>query len=138
MRAEVASLRDGGALRRAPLASPAGGGAFAGSRAVPANVAALLAQQATGDAADPYGWRRLSRQLGDQVIGPGYGALFERQIQQESAFAPDVVYGMRRSTAGAEGIAQLMPQYYPGVNRADPGQGLLAGAQTMQQYLAQW
>src|SRR5690606_25340193 len=71
-------------------------------------------------------------------IGPGYGALFERQIQQESGFAPDVVYGLRRSSAGAEGIAQLMPQYYPHVVRTDPGEALLAGARTMHEYLGVW
>ena len=46
------------------------------------------------------------------MIGPGYGALFARQMEQESGFASDVVYGKRVSTASAEGIAQLMPQYY--------------------------
>ncbi|MSQ31548.1 MAG: hypothetical protein EXR64_05985 [Dehalococcoidia bacterium] len=132
IRAEVASLRDGGALRRS-TAPPTADGSIA-----PHRLAALLAQQATGDSADAFGWRAMSRQLGDQVIAPGYGALFERQIQQESGFAPDVVYGLRRSTAGAEGIAQLMPQFYPGVARSDPRQGLLAGARTMQGHLATW
>lgn len=72
------------------------------------------------------------------MIGPGYGALFEQQIHQESGFAPDVVTGQRRSSAGAEGIAQLMSQYYPHVNRTDPAQSLRAGAQSMQQYLRAW
>ena len=80
----------------------------------------------------------MSRQIGDSVIGLGYGAMFERQIQQESGFAPDVVVGQRKSSAGAEGIAQLMPQYYPHVNRTDPAQSLHAGAQTMQQHLKTW
>ncbi|MFA7249300.1 MAG: lytic transglycosylase domain-containing protein [Dehalococcoidia bacterium] len=143
VRAEVSALRDGGALRRRPGTSPGtAAGDFLNSTASapmsPAQVAAFLAGQATGDAADPYGWREMSRQIGDSVIGPGYGALFERQIQQESGFAPDVVTGQRRSSAGAEGIAQLMPQYYPHINRTDPGQSLSAGAQSMQQYLRAW
>ena len=137
IRAEVSSLRDGGALRRLPGAQV---GDFAASKppATPGEIAALLARQATGDTADPYGWREMSRQIGDSVIGPGYGAMFERQIQQESGFAPDVVVGQRKSSAGAEGIAQLMPQYYPHVNRTDPAQSLHAGAQTMQQHLRTW
>lgn len=97
-----------------------------------------LAAQATGDAGDPYGWRQMSRSLAEQIIGPGYGPLFERQMDQESGFAPDVVYGSRVSSAGAEGIAQLMPQYYANVDRLDPQAGLTAGAQTMRHYLSAW
>ncbi len=137
IRAEVASLRNGGVLRRLP--DPSASAAIGGDGYVaPSNLSALLASQATGNTSDAFGWRQMSRDVGDQVIGPGYGALFERQIQQESGFAPDVVYGLRRSSAGAEGIAQLMPQYYPGVARSDPRQGLLAGARTMQDYLSTW
>jgi len=144
IRAEVSSFRDGGALRNLPN-SPvtefmnAGSGSIVGGAlgapSSPGEVAALLARQATGNASDPYGWREMSRQVGDSVIGPGYGAMFERQIQQESGFAPDVVMGQRRSSAGAEGIAQLMPQFYQHVNRTDPAQSLHAGAQSMKQYL---
>jgi len=141
VRAEVSSLRNGGALRRAAVASgvPVGDAGAAGRPpATPAEIAALLSRQATGNAADPYGWRAMSRQIGDAVIGPGYGAMFERQIQQESGFSPDVVTGQRRSSAGAEGIAQLMPQYYPHVDRRDPAASLQAGARSMQQYLQAW
>lgn len=137
VRAEVSSLRNGGALRRLP-ASAVNDFSNAGSSPTPVAVSAFLARQATGDTADPYGWRQMSRQIGDSVIGSGYGALFERQIHQESGFAPDVVTGQRVSSAGAEGIAQLMPQYYPHVNRRDPAQALRAGAQSMQQYLQSW
>ncbi|MDA0302480.1 MAG: lytic transglycosylase domain-containing protein, partial [Chloroflexi bacterium] len=139
VRAEVSSLRNGGALRRMPGAAFPGVTDFASRPpSTPGEIAALLARQATGDTSDPYGWREMSRQIGDSVIGPGFGAMFERQIQQESGFAPDVVTGQRRSSAGAEGIAQLMPQYYPHVNRTDPGQSLHAGAKSMQQYLQAW
>ena len=137
IRAEVSSLRDGGALRRLP-GSQSTVDFSSKPAASAAEVQMLLARQATGDAADPFGWREMSRQVGDSVIGPGYGAMFERQIQQESGFNPDVVMGQRKSSAGAEGIAQLMPQYYPHVNRTDPGQSLHAGAKSMQQYLTTW
>ena len=89
----------------------------------------------TGTAEDPYGWHALTRQLGDQMVGNGFGALFERQIDQESGYNPDVVFGQRVSSAGAEGIAQLMPQYYPNVNRTDPQEALVASVRTMQHYL---
>ena len=136
VRAEIASFRGGGALfapaeREIPVSTSA-------SEAAPRDAAALAARYATGDLGDPYGWRAMARQTADEVIGPGYGSLFERQIAQEFGFAPDVVFGIRRSSAGAEGIAQLMPQYYPTVDRADPAAGLLAGAQTMRHYLTAW
>lgn len=134
VRAEIASLRDGGArnLAMSPRASES-----SKSMSV-ADVMARLKTMSTGDTADPYGWRQMARGTGEQVIGPGYGAIFERQIQQESGFAPDVVFGLRKSSAGAEGIAQLMPQYYPNVNRADPQAALVAGAKSMDHYLGAW
>lgn len=78
----------------------------------------------------------MTRAIGDAVVGAGFGELFERQIQQESAYDPDVVFGRRRSSGGAEGIAQLMPQYYAHVDRTDPEASLRAGAESMRQYLA--
>jgi len=95
---------------------------------------AAYTQLAPTRGADPFGWRAMTRQLGDDVA-PGFGTIFERQIQQESGFSAEVAFGFRRSTAGAEGIAQLMPRYYPGVDRTDPQASLTAAAQTMRQYL---
>ena len=135
VRAEIASLREGGARGLALAARPA---TDAKRPMSIADVAARLKSMSTGDGADPYGWRQMARGTGEQVIGAGYGAIFERQIQQESGFAPDVVFGLRKSSAGAEGIAQLMPQYYPNVERADPRASLLAGARSMDHYLSAW
>src|SRR5690606_25540461 len=105
----------------------------------PAATSSLVAlRQAAGSPGDPFGWRAMARQAGDEVVGAGFGWLFERQIQQESGFQPEVVFGFRRSPAGAEGIAQLMPEYYPGVDRTDPAQSLLAAATTMRHYLDVW
>ena len=58
--------------------------------------------------------------------------LFERQIWQESSFQPDEV-----SSAGAQGIAQLMPvmSHGLGVNALDPGSSLCAAARLMSSYL---
>lgn len=135
VRAEIASFRAGGARERALSARPS---TEAKRPMSIAEVAARLKSISTGDGADPYGWRQMARSTGEQVVGGGYGAIFERQIQQESGFAPDVVFGLRKSSAGAEGIAQLMPQYYPNVDRSDPRASLLAGARSMDHYLGAW
>ena len=95
----------------------------------------LLPYSPTGTASDPFGWRALSRKIGDELVSPVFGAVFERQIQQESGFSAEVAFGFRDSSAGEEGIAQLMPEYYPGIARDDPEQSLIAGARTMKHYL---
>jgi len=140
IRSEIAAVRSGAPFvqRARAMAAYEMTGSVGGLANVPGWLEAQLASQATGDTADPYGWRQASRTIAERVIGPGYGALFERQIQQESGFLPDVVYGTRVSSAGAEGIAQLMPQYYPHVARTDPIAGLQAGAETMRHYLDVW
>ncbi len=122
LRAAIDDVRPGAALAPAPA---------------PTSAATLYAPpRAFEGGADPFGWRELTRRLGEEIVGPGFGAVFEAQIEQESGFDPEVVYGHRRSSAGAEGIAQLMPQYYPGVDRRDPQASLVAGAQSMRHYLS--
>lgn len=145
IRSEIAAIRAGApffAGRSAEdllsASTPASTASSAGFSQMPGWLDEQLAAQATGNAEDPYGWRQMSRTLAEQIVGPGYGPLFERQMDQESGFAPDVVYGKRVSSAGAEGIAQLMPQYYANVDRLDPQAGLTAGAQTMRHYLSAW
>ena len=140
IRAEIASVRNG-SMFQAPGRAP-GGAAELGSSGEANDLVAtnkLLALRRTAlPGADPYGWRDMTREIGDAVVGEGFGALFERQIQQESGFSPEVVFGVRKSSAGAEGIAQLMPQYYPGVDRTDPRESLIAGANSMRHYLEAW
>ncbi len=138
VRAEIAALRGGGALFASPREIPTIESPTSQPVRQTKDMAALAARYATGDAGDPYGWREMARDTGDAVIGPGYGWLFERQIGQESGYDPEVVFGIRRSSAGAEGIAQLMPQYYPSVARSDPRSALVAGAKTMRHYLTAW
>ena len=136
VRAAIDSIRIGGVELPRALAT-----------ALPATrrpVAALAASPVAGDAyqpggasaADPFGWRALARRVGDGEVASGFGAIFERQIAQESGFYPDVAFGLRRSSAGAEGIAQLIPEFYPGVDRTDPQASLVAGARSMRHYLA--
>ena len=63
---------------------------------------------------------------------------FYKQITQESGWQPDVIYGRRKSSAGAEGIAQIMRQYHPGVDPADPRASLQYAGKLMQNYLGQY
>ena len=127
VRAAIDSIRAGGG-KLAPAAAPLDAGTSDPEAMLP------YGSQATAGY-DPFGWRALSRRLGDELVAPGFGAIFERQIQQESGFDPAVAFGLRTSSAGAEGIAQLMPRYYPAVDRADPQASLVAGARTMRHYL---
>lgn len=60
-------------------------------------------------------------------------ALFTAQIAKESSFNPTAV-----SPKGARGIAQIMPQYHPGVNPDDPEASLNYAAQLMSQYLKKY
>lgn len=46
--------------------------------------------------------------------------LLLRLIQQESAFRLDVITGKTISSAGATGIAQIVPKWHPNVNPLDP------------------
>ncbi|MGA1281208.1 MAG: lytic transglycosylase domain-containing protein [Candidatus Nanopelagicaceae bacterium] len=41
-------------------------------------------------------------------------------LEVESSWRDDIIYGRTKSEAGARGIAQIMPEYHPGVNYDDP------------------
>ncbi|HEX2172599.1 MAG TPA: transglycosylase SLT domain-containing protein, partial [Dehalococcoidia bacterium] len=58
---------------------------------------------------------------------------FCRQIEQESGWDPNAV-----SPSGAEGLGQLVPRFYPNVNRRDPEANLRAAASSMRSYLDQF
>ena len=81
-------------------------------------------------------WAETARTIGEQYLPGDVASVFSRQMGLESAgFDPDVIAGRRVSSAGAEGIAQLMPSSYPNVNRLDPIASLNAAAATMQSNL---
>lgn len=62
-------------------------------------------------------------------IDPG---IYAGQLHQESdAFAPDVIKGTRVSSAGAQGIAQIMTEYHPDVNPLNPIEAINYGAKHM-------
>jgi len=66
---------------------------------------------------------RVANQYG---LDPGYfRQVFQAQINQESGFNPNA-----KSPAGAEGVAQIVPKYHPGVNPYNPQQSL--------QFAANW
>jgi soluble lytic murein transglycosylase-like protein len=75
-------------------------------------------------------YRELARQIAiEERIDPD---LFERLVQHESGFQPDV-----RSSAGAYGLTQLMPGTAAdlGVDPTDPIQNLRGGARYLRQQL---
>lgn len=84
-------------------------------------------------------WADLTKSIGSQYLSPQVADVFTRQIALESAnFDPAVINGQRVSSAGAQGIAQLMPSSYPNVNRLDPVASLHAAGQTMKANLQQY
>lgn len=46
--------------------------------------------------------------------------MLARQLWQESRFRPDIISCKTGSSAGAQGIAQIIPRWNPGVNPCDP------------------
>lgn len=46
--------------------------------------------------------------------------LLARLLYQESRYRPDIINGVTKSSAGAVGIAQIVPRWHPNVNPMDP------------------
>jgi peptidoglycan DL-endopeptidase CwlO len=87
-------------------------------------------KRAESNAGDPlYG--QLMAMLNTAEIQYGIPTdLLARQAYQESSFDPATISGGTNS-AGAQGLMQLEPQFYPGVNPYDPQAAISAAAQTM-------
>jgi len=67
-----------------------------------------------------------------QSAATDYGVPFDliaRDLYQESRFNPNA-----HNASGADGIAQLIPRFYPGVNTRDPSQAIPAQAQSLANY----
>lgn len=64
--------------------------------------------------------------------------LLARQAYQESHFRDDIVNGQTISSAGAVGLMQLVPKFYPGVNTLDPHASAVAAAQSLVSYKKQF
>lgn len=84
----------------------------------------------------------LARRIATEEFGDSpLAQVFYRMMQQESAgFAPDVVEGRRRSSAGAIGIAQFMEATARqlGVNPLDPTAALHGGARYLKSNIDQF
>lgn len=62
--------------------------------------------------------------------------IFTKQIQQESGFEHfDAQGNVKTSSAGARGIAQIVPKYHPDANWQDPEESLRYAAQLMRSHL---
>jgi soluble lytic murein transglycosylase-like protein len=64
--------------------------------------------------------------------------LLVRQAYQESHFRPDIISGNTVSPAGALGIMQLIPRFYPNIDPLDPAQAIDAAAASMAGYFNQY
>jgi hypothetical protein len=91
LRAELGAIREGrvmgwprgGGLDVASLSAASrrmAGAPPRGSSLARSSGADSVAFAASVGGPDPYGWRALSRDRGNAIVGPGFGALFERQI----------------------------------------------------------
>jgi hypothetical protein len=80
VRAAIDAIRDGAAIH----GGIRGGGRASQSPVVgvgaDTDLSALFPYGPSGPATDPFGWRALSRRVGDELVAPGFGTLFERQI----------------------------------------------------------
>lgn len=59
--------------------------------------------------------------------------LLARLLYQESRYREDIITGAVKSSAGAEGIAQIVPKWHPSVNTLDPFESIEYAAE----YLAE-
>jgi hypothetical protein len=100
----------------------------------PADAEEIPPEAPATPAMNPY-WFERTRAIAKQYW---LGDYFVRQIMQESSFANDVIYGERYSWAGAAGIAQIMPDYHPGVNPLDPEAALNYAARHMHTLLLRY
>lgn len=50
--------------------------------------------------------------------------LLARVAYQESRFRPDIISGQTESSAGAQGIMQIVPKWHPGVNPLNPPEAI--------------
>lgn len=104
-----------------------------------ANIDILLAPayQAAAEVTSPNYWVQQAYSIAAQTaaaagIEPtGFASMFVRQMQQESGLNPYV----QDSSAGARGIAQLMPMHWADVDPTDPVASLHYAANMMASYM---
>lgn len=90
-----------------------------------AQQSAISTGRVTAEQARQLGTRFWEQQAAQAAIRHGIDPrMFVEQMRAESGFDPDVIAGNRVSSAGAVGIAQIMPQYHPGADPWDPFKAL--------------
>lgn len=63
-------------------------------------------------------------------------SLLARVLDIESAYRDDIIQGLKRSSAGALGIAQIVPRYHPDIDPLDPAQAIPYAARYLQSLYA--
>lgn len=71
--------------------------------------------------ADPY-LHTINRATREYSLPP---KLLGRLLYQESRFRDDIISGKVKSSAGAVGIAQIVPKWHPNVNPLDPTDSIM-------------
>lgn len=80
-------------------------------------------------------WYRRTREIAREY---DLGSTFVLQIRQESRFRPSIIYGRQVSSAGAEGIAQIIRPLHPGVDPLNPEASLHYAARWMKQLIERY
>ena len=112
-----------------------------GQSAIASGVDAVTGSNWLSNAAKNAGqlWDDLYSTLTQAEIDNGIPAgLLTRVAYQDSRFRPDIISGQTRSGAGAAGLMQLVPKWYPGVNVLDTDQAIEAAATSLAGYYNQF
>ena len=84
-----------------------------------------------------------------ELIPGGYGEIIQESakasgihpaiiaglLETESSWLPEVISGARKSSAGAVGIAQIMPEYHPDVDPRDPKASIMYAGQYLKKLM---
>jgi soluble lytic murein transglycosylase-like protein len=108
----------------------------AGQSAIQSGITTVLGswqEKAAANASDL--WPDLSQTIAQAEVDNGIpSGLLLRLAYQESHFRPDIINGTTVSSAGAQGLMQLVPAYYPGIDPLNTDQAIDAAAQSLVTY----
>ena len=80
-------------------------------------------------------WYDRTKQIAEEF---GLGPFFKRQIMQESGYRDEIIDGRVVSSAGAQGIAQIVPRLHPNVDPLDPEAALHYAARFMARMIVRY
>lgn len=96
---------------------------------------ANAAYESASRAVDPWQKAKLMQTITATETQLGIPAgLLARIAERESHFRPDIISGKTKSSAGAVGLMQLMPQYFPGAGKSPEADIATAGKELMRLY----